>query len=337
MIKVLYHSVHEILEYDDIRMLRSAGYEVFSLGAYATPKPNGTTFRGMIPNSFQSEHWDALVASGSYVNGAEVKLFSEFVKRFDVVIFNQSSRALIDNLDACKDVPVIYRSLGQSSFGSEAEIATVADRITIVRYSENEEHPLFPEADAYIRFGKSIEDYDPWVGGEDLITFMNFAARDVARPTLSRYLEITEGLNFKLYGADNEGVKNSMGLAPASEQSSIYCHARAYVYIHSMVASYTLNFMEAMLTGLPIIAPSRSFVSQGDYPNWWPERYEIEDLLADDVGMVYSSVAEARDIISNLSNRDLNLMSQRARARAIELFDVRKVASQWADLIQRIT
>lgn len=337
MIKVLYHSVHEILEYDDIRMLRAAGCEVCSLGAYATPQLNGTTFRGAIAGIFSQDHWDALVASGSYVNGSEVKLYPDFVNRFDVVIFNQSSHALVSNLGACEKVSVVYRSLGQSSFISEAEIASVADRITIVRYSENEKHPGFPDADAYIRFGKSLDDYKPWVGGGDLITFMNFVARDVARPALAGYLEIMEGTNYKLYGANNEGVKNAMGLAPASEQGDIYRQARAYVYIHSLVASYTLNFMEAMLTGVPIIAPSRSFVSQGGYQNWWPERYEVEDLLADDVGMVYSSIDEARDIIRSLPERDLASMSQRARARAADLFDVRKVASQWAELLHRIT
>ena len=335
--RILYHAVHEILEYDDLRLLNDAGFTVFSMGSYGNPEARGNRFRGHHASFANHEDFVAAVAGGTTFVDGRLRVTREFVARFDAVIVNQNPLMVLDNLEAFGNVPVIYRTLGQSTFAWEEMLKPVADRLTVVRYSEHEIHPDFLPTRAIIPFGKYVDEYPLWSGGGDVLTFMNTAARQAARPEQEAYQELVAGFSAKLYGLDNEGIANAAGLVSPDAQLDLYRRARCYVYIHSLVASYTLNFMEAMLVGAPILAPSQALVSAQAYPDWWPERYAIEPMLAEGAGLIYGSVAEGRDILANLERYDLQALSQTARARARGLFNAPSVISQWQDFIAGVT
>lgn len=334
--RILYHAVHEILEYDDLRILNDAGFTVFSMGSYGNPAARGNRFRGHHASFVNPEDFAAAVAGGTTFVDGRLRVTREFVARFDAVIVNQNPLMVLDNLEAFGDRPVIYRTLGQSIFAWEEMLKPVADRLSVVRYSEHEVHPDFLPTRAVIPFGKYVDEYPLWVGGGDILTFMNTAARPAARPEQGAYQELVADVSAKLYGLDNEGIANAAGLVTPEKQMDLYSRARCYVYIHSLVASYTLNFMEAMLVGAPILAPSRALVSSQPYPDWWPERYAIESMLADGAGLIYGSIAEGREILANLERYDLQGVSRVARARARDLFDAQRVIAQWRDFIDSL-
>jgi hypothetical protein len=162
---------------------------------------------------------------------------------------------------------------------------------------------------------------------------MHGAATRVARtPSIADYQQIVEGHAADLYGRGNTGISTARGEVDYPTQMELYRTCRAYAYMHSDGTPYTLNFIEAMMTGAPIVAPSATMVQAANLPNWWPERHEIPDILAD-TGFVYSSVAEARDILSHLDQFDLASISSRSRARARDLFNAREKEGEWRDLI----
>lgn len=335
--RILYHAVHEILEYDDLRLLNDAGFTVFSMGSYGNPAARGNRFRGHHANFANHEDFAAAIAGGTTFVDGRLRVTKEFVARFDAVIVNQNPLMVLDNIEAFGDVPVIYRTLGQSIFAWEEMLKPVANRLNVVRYSEHEIHPNFLPTHAIIPFGKYVDEYPLWTGGGDVLTFMNTAARPAARPEQETYQQLVAGFSAKLYGLDNEGIVNAAGLVSPEAQMGLYQQASCYVYIHSLVASYTLNFMEAMLVGAPILAPSQALVSAQAYPDWWPERYAIEPMLADGAGLVYDSVAEGRAILANLERYNLSGLSQAARARARSLFNAPSVITQWQNFIAGVT
>jgi len=339
--KILYISVHTVLEYDDLRILTRAGYQVFSLGVFAKP---GRAFQHLRP--FQPEFLsldDLTIAEREGWLTRQDKyplaprLTAEFLDRFDVMIVNHHPAIILENADLLfsrQRLQVIFRSVGQVSFEFEAALKPFADRLIVVRYSPREHHPDLMKTDAVIRFGKYSDEFPAWIGGDRLLTFMhNAAIRPYRTPSIADYQQIVEGHPADLCGRGNKGIGTARGEVDYSTQMELYRSCRAYIYMHSDGACYTLNFIEATLTGAPILVPSATLIKATNPPNWWPERYEIPDLLAD-TGFVYSSVAEAREILSHLEEFDLASISSRSRARARDLFDARRIEREWRDLIE---
>jgi hypothetical protein len=163
------------------------------------------------------------------------------------------------------------------------------------------------ETNAIIRFGKYINEFPKWHGGEVLLTFMSGAAtRPLRTPSLCDYQRMIAGERADVYGKGNEGIPNARGIATQEEQLAHYHYqtCRAYIYMHSDAAPYSLNFIEAMSIGAPIVAPSAPFWAKNLPPNSWLERYEIEEMLTGGVGLIYSSVAEGREMMSHLDQYD---------------------------------
>jgi hypothetical protein len=137
--KVFYKSVHEILKYDDLRILQHAGFDVFSRGAFSEMSSAANTFR-QHARAFNSEEDIVAAASGGITtdtSGRE-RLSKDFAERFDVFVINQDYRFVLDNIEHMRNRPVIYRSIGQSTIGGEAALKAVADEIVTCRYYENE-------------------------------------------------------------------------------------------------------------------------------------------------------------------------------------------------------
>lgn len=334
-LNIVYFSCHEVLEYDELRLLTDLGHRVFSIGAYGNPAVGGQ-LRAPLPQFHHPGDWDAYVAQGD-----------AFLRGFDLAIVMHAPEFVARIAAAAPDMPIVYRSIGQSHLGFEAQLAPFADRLSVVRYSERERSvPGFLPAAAVIHFAKYLADYPPWTGGERLLSFHNFyAAREmVSVPRMAQYLDMTAGLPSDLYGLGNEDLGWARGIAPPGAQMALYGGAALYVYILTLGPSYTLSLIEAMGVGVPIVAPTLDCVRKTADPAWqnaitaFDARFEVADLLDHDPRLLYNSADEARGRIAwLLANPDYcREVSARLRARFAATFDAGRIGPLWDALLYRL-
>ncbi|WP_395661557.1 glycosyltransferase [Aestuariivirga sp.] len=332
--RVLYYSVHGALEYDDLRLLHEAGFDVFSLGSFGDPVVKSNQLRKSEPYFTKPEDYAAMNEGGVVITDGRKRITQSFADRFDAVIVNHDPHFIIDNVGVLENTLTIRRTLGQTTRGQENGLKPYRTTFKTVRYSPREQREGMIPCDAAIYFGKFPDQYSDYRGGDCVLTFMSRARRDLARPKLSDYQAIIRGFNAKLYGLANEGIENWLGICPEAAQPDVYADCRMYLYTHSLIACYTLNFMEAMLTGCPIIAPSARFVSAGNpYPDWNEGMYEVQEFLQGGAGLTYDSVEEARRLIETVSDEELAATSERAKTFARARFDGNRIAREWRDFL----
>ena len=122
----------------------------------------------------------------------------------------------------------------------------------IVRYSPAERrNKAYLGEDAIIRFYVNQRN---WSGEQaSVLTFSN----DFARRYPVEYafaLEATRGLDFRVGGAHNRDLPNAIGAVDYERQLREIRQSRAYLYSHGISIPYTLNFIEAWSSGIPIVA-----------------------------------------------------------------------------------
>ena len=336
-INILYFSCHEILEYDDLAMFTSRNHRVFSLGTFTGP---GVTsrFRPAQPAFFHPGDWENFVAMGCSNHAKTVT--AEFASQFDVVIINHYPHWIEANLNALHGIPILYRSIGQSTAESEAQLRRFQTRLSIIRYSERETSlPGFLPSDGVIYFGKQLPDRPVWNGGSRIVTFHNdYTTRSsISAPDPSEYVWLARQLEMDFYGAGNDDLPFSRGLADAEQQRQLYADAAAYFYVYSTPPSYTLSFMEALATGAPIVAPSSRFLEQrfGDFDS---ARYEVPQLLGNDDRVLYDTIGEALEKLTCLlaSPEMGRAISAQNFAMAQQRFDAAKIAAQWEQTLVRL-
>lgn len=116
----------------------------------------------------------------------------------------------------------------------------------------------------------------------------------------------------------------------------MYSRAAVYYCCHTIPASYTLNLMEAMMTGCPIVTPGREIIRAFDSSWDLGAIYEVPDLLdTDEFKASADSVEEGRLAISRiLNNPDLAArVGQQNRETALALFNAKTIAEQWRTLL----
>ncbi len=334
-LSILYYSCHEILEYDELRMFTDLGHRVFSIGHFGDPLA-AENLRPALKQFFYEDDWQRFSAAG--------RLTADFLERFDLAVVMHTSAWVHELLALKPDLPVLYRSIGQSTVATESSLAQVAGRMKIVRYSNHERSlPGFQDADAVIYFGKYLMDYYlPWVGGGGVLTFHHHYRHrnSVSVPNVDDYAKIAAEFPCNLFGLGNGDLPFSRGEATSKEQLQLYRHASIYLYVYSVPPSYTLSFMEAMATGVPILAPTADFIlatvspEMQEQTSFCAERYEIEKLLGHDPALLYSSIDDAREKLRwLLANPDYcREVSAKLRSSFIEFFNAEKICSQWNEL-----
>lgn len=337
--KILYTSCHEILEYDELRMLTDVGYTVFSIGNYTNPSTQGQ-WRTPQANFFNAELYAKFLDSAG-------KITPKFLSSFDAAIVMHDINQVKQIVSNSPKIPIIYRSIGQGNPESEAELKPFEDRIIVVRYSEKECNieGLLQE-NAVIYFGKYHEDFKPWSGGERLMSFHNlYPQRSSASvPNLEFYKEITEKFPSSIGGAGNEALLNNLGLIHPKDQNSFYENCSLYFYIHSIPPSYTLNFVEALGSGAPIVAPSATFLENSFSSDFLRQtgfpisRYEIDDFLQHDEALLYNSLDDAinkiRWLLDNPRYREE--ISAQERLTFSKYFDAKNISLQWDELLMSL-
>ncbi len=259
--KILYIGCHGYLEYDDIKILSHAGFSVFSTGGWSDPLQPVSAVRPPIPSARQVpgalDLWnrDKLTPQSCVQSAA-------FLDLFDVILVVHD-HSIVETIPADNKKPVIFRTIGQSSPPLERWMSQHRDRIKIVRYSPNESNiPGYAGADALIRFGKFEEDFPVWSGHEKtVLSFYQQATRRLAHANFEFYEQATAPFPRVLYGNGNPPSEFSRPTATYDDMQRYYSAHRVYYSLGTYPASYTLNFMEAMMVGIPLVTLGHSAAS----------------------------------------------------------------------------
>jgi len=336
--KILYLSVHEILEADEVKMFHDLGHEVFSPGAYFDPT-TGCSMRPAIPGLTYDPKWIELYNQiGQEFPGIDGKrrLPQELVDCFDVVIVMHRPEFISENWDVLKNKRVIWRTIGQSIASTEHRLRGYREQgMEIVRYSPKEAIiPGFIGQDALIRFGKDPNVYSGWTGHEkQVINFTQHMEQRGGACGWQYFRDATEGFERRLYEPGNNQPGFGMGMVPYSEMVQALRNSRVYLYTGTMPASYTLNFIEAWMTGIPIVSIGQNLGNGGGYP----ALFEVHELINSGVnGFVANEVENLRIPIKQLlEDADLAAtIGAAGRQEAIRHFNVDMIGAAWDAYLQ---
>jgi len=335
--KILYLSCHSVLEFDEIKLLTEMGHDVKSHGAYRDPRGAYTLPRPGIPGMEFDEKWLELTA-----NNPKTALTEEMIEPFDVIIImaGENEGPLVSNWKNIKHKRVIWRSIGQSTQGTEALIKRFKkEGLEIVRYSPKEANITgFAGQDAMIRFYKDPEEFANWNGNDNRP--INFSQSLKARGKFVHYDEIIGSLvgfdNAKVCGSGNNdlGTFNG-GEVTHDRMKEILRDARVFVYGGTWPASYTLSFMEAMMTGIPIVALSAKGAAVEGVEAY--DYYEVGHILGQAGVTTFDNVQDMRNAVENiLANEALaKSISHTQRQTAIKYFGKETIKLQWEQFLER--
>lgn len=343
--KILYLSCHEILQWDECTALIEIGHDVFCPGAYVSDdNPGDLNLRPSLPkcSNFDAlmEEWHTFASPG--IDNKE-RLTVDFVKKFDVVILMHLPRWMHANWSVFKasGVPVIWRTIGQSVINNEREMLQHRkEGMKIIRYSPREKLiPGYIGGDALIRFYKDPDEFSGWNGHKkEVVTFAQHMKQREPATNYSEFETVTRSFNRKLFGPGSEELDWGMGKVPYKELKAAMQDYRVYFYTGTWPASYTLNFIEALMTGMPMvcIGPKKG------HPHGWfkgHDLYEIPDIITNGVNGFWSdSQDELRGYINQLLNDDelAKSISDNGRKKAIELFGKESIKKKWKEYLESL-
>src|SRR5690242_423231 len=134
--KIHYLSCHEVLEYDEVKLLTELGHDVFSNGAYLDPAGHITLKR---PGISKAIAWTDLAKIAA--DTPKTALTPDLIDPFDVIIIMHTPEFVTGNWDKIKHKRVIWRSIGQSTPATERKLERArAEGLQVVRYSPKEEN-----------------------------------------------------------------------------------------------------------------------------------------------------------------------------------------------------
>lgn len=335
-LKILYISWHSTLEYDELKLFDELGYKWLSLGAYYHYGDESTDDkRPALPteNSLYKQY------KGDWTN--RESLTKEKIEPFDVLIFMHNpvkeQPEITKNWQNLRHKKCIYRSIGQSSRLTEKALAPCKkDGLFIVRYSPKEKNiPSYCGEDTMIRFYKDPEEFKDWNGNVKRVISIgqNVKGRKSAC-NFDAFLKATEPFERRLYGPDNENTGLIGGKIDFELLKQELRDNRVYFYCGTQPASYTLGFIEALMTGIPVVALGPKFCNR-DYPE--QQTYEVHEIIKNgENGFWSDDIATLQKYIKQLLEDDAlaKKISENGRKTAIEYFGKKKIKSEWKRFLE---
>jgi hypothetical protein len=324
--KLLYLSCHAVLEYDELKLFEELGIEYFSLGSYIDPRNPVDPIRPALTRTPDPELYHSAPDRNS--------IPKEFFDKFDVIVVMHIPEWITNNWENMKHKRVIWRTIGQSTEAIESLLKPyVAQGLEIVRYSPTEARiPGFAGESAIIRFYKDPEEFKNWTGEEkEVITFAQNMKTRGEFCHFDLFEQSTSGLNAHVYGPKNDdaGLLNG-GFLTYDQMKEKYRKGRVYFYSGTQPAAYTLNFMEAWMTGIPVVAIGANLANS---LNIIGESYEVEELIGQDkkAGFVAHDIEGLKHYINTLYEVPEmgRIVGENGRARAIELFGKENIKEDW--------
>lgn len=342
--KILYLSCHTVLEMDEISLFNEMGHEVFSPGAYVCPEnPGDSTMRPGIMNlKYNPDIVNQYHRIGAANPGKDGKdhLTKEFVDNFDAVIVMHIPRWIQNNWDAIKHKTVIWRTIGQSVASTEQSLQVYRKHgLKIVRYSPQEMYiPGFIGQDALIRFYKDPQEFKDWNGNNKrVINFTQSMKQRGLACGYQHFLDATAPFPRALFGPGNNEPNFGMGKVPFNRLKQEMRDNRVYFYTGTHPASYTLNFIEAAMTGIPMVCLGPQL---GNAEVWRNHNlYEVHQLVENGKnGFVSDSIPELRSYIRQLMNNDAlaKKISDAGRKEAIRHFGKDMIMASWMHFFDKV-
>lgn len=334
--KILYLGCHSILEYDEMKLFSEMGNDVFSMDSYRNPASPIDLKRPAIQGIEYHEYLDRLVSQCSREN-----LHDELIAWADVIIIMHIPQWVYMNWNRIKHKKVIWRSIGQSSPTVESSLFVPHSQgLKIVRYSPAEENIRgYIGKNAMIRFYKDPEEFGNWNGDVPRVITMAQNMKTPRAPScnFNTFEASTAGLDRLIYGPGNEDSGCDGGRLSYEELKQQYRNNRVYFYTGTYPASYTLNFIEAFMTGIPMVCIGKS-VANID-PLAGIDSYEVDRIIKNGVnGFISNEVPELKEMVQRLLfDRDLGKrIGDAGRQTAIELFGKESVKSAWAEFFNTL-
>jgi hypothetical protein len=323
-----------VLEYYETKLFTELGHTVFSFGSYINPMNPHDNKRPGYPGTY-NDHLVSVTMQCSQGN-----LHQEFIDWADVIIFMHKPEWIISNWDKIKHKRVIWRTIGQSIKDNENSLAIMRNQgLKIVRYSPCEQRiPGYLGEDAIIRFYADKEEYKDYSGEIPIvITLCQSMKRRGKFCGFDIFEEVTRPFPRVIFGPDNEESGMSGGAISYEDMKNTLRHYRCYFYTGTYPASYTLNFIEAFMTGIPVVAIGPSLANLDEFPNHY--LYEVDQFIQNGVnGFISEDKNELRTYVQNLiENPELaKQIGQEGRNTAISLFDREIIAKQWEEFFNTI-
>lgn len=336
-------------EIDSVFPEAKLNIEIFSLGgAFQNPLQSGDFLRNIIPKGrfYQNLYGVALQCDKDNIH-------PELVQWADIILSMHNSalpgqkhqqRWLANNIEKFREQKkkVIWRSIGQSTPEIENELKLYKKSgMSIVRYSPMERLiPNYAGDDAIIRFYKDPEEFGNWNGEKkQVITIAQSFKKRGDHLGYGLFDRITEGFNRKVYGTENADLGEVWGGTRSYEElKKDLRDSRAFWYFGTKPAPYTLSLIEAMLTGVPIIAAGPKLREDEQSPYKW-KNYEIPSIISNGInGYVSDSIDELRGYIQLLLENDevAKRIGEAGRETALELWDKKKIMGQWVEFLSKI-
>lgn len=329
---------HSIEEHDQLKLLSSLGYEVFSLGGYINPAAPHDTKRPPLPDVPHFADLQAVVdGQGVEDNIGRAAEYVpdeilEWLGHDGVIIAHHYLERIFGQWDHLKPWMqkggrVVWRTVGQSVEANERRAAPFRqDGLEIVRYSPNEIHiPGWAGEDALIRFYKDPDEWMGWRGDDPVVT--NVTQDLIKRHPWTNaefFFEATEGLPLKIAGDGSDEAPGGLGVLPLQDMQELLRSARAYLYTGTQPASYTLGLLEALVTGIPVVSIGPEYMTIFDYGVELFEGHVLAPLSTGDP-------VEAREMLEALlEDHELaQKISTHQRFRAVKEFGIEAVGADW--------
>jgi len=332
--KILYLSCHEVLEADEVTLFRELGHEVFSPGAYVEPRITGDL--GLRPHVPLKTDWERGMVKrfGGVDKNA---LTPELLAEVDCTVVMHMPDWIERNWKVLKTKRVVWRTIGQSVQSVEQRMAPFRNAgMQIVRYSPRESNiPDYIGGDKIIRFYKDPDVYKGWIGDQEhVVNFTQHMEERGAFCGWDIWKQVTKGFPRKLFGGGSEHLNYGYGTISHEQQIEELRHARCYFYHGTHPASYTLSFIEAMMTGIPIVAVGPQHGNADVWRNH--DLYEVPDLIQGGVsGFTLDSIPALRQQITRLrkDRRTAQRIGKNARRHAVSVFGRATACRKWKSFL----
>ena len=328
--KTLFLSCHAILEYDELKILEELGVDYFSLGSYIIPQKPVDPIRPPLKKEVDEE----LLRTAPY----RESIPKSFVDNFDTIIVMHVPEWIEANWEVFKGKRVIWRTIGQSHEKIEARMYKYRlEGLEVVRYSGREANIKGNiGSDAVIPFYKDENEFNGYLGtSKEIITIAQNMKHRAEYCNYDAFVSLAEQMPVRLYGTSNEASGPLWGgFLSYNDMKMKLRDARAYIYTGTQPACYTLSFIEAMMTGIPVIALGPTHCNSLDIAG---DMYEVPDIIKNAVnGFVSDDMDYLRRVMRELlgDQRTAQRIGEMGRQTAIKWFGKTTVKEKWRKYLQ---